>query len=91
MRRTLDDDGGISYCWQRAVRGMVPLYYHPEFGAAIVAYLSPGLAISINDKESLPPRWTAIALELGGFAYLDKNTYSLKPALFEDPSTDNSS
>ncbi len=89
VRRTLDGGEGILYRWQRAVKGMVPLYYHPESGAAIVAYLLPGLSISISEKESQPPRWAAVALELGGFAYLDKNTYSLKPGLpAESPSTD---
>ena len=92
VRRTLDGDGGEgSRRWQRAVRGMVPLYYHPESGAAIVAYLTPGLSISISDRESRPPRWAAISLKLGGVAYLDQNTYSLKPALSEKLSTDHSS
>ena len=91
VRRTLDDKEGRLYCWQRAVRGMVPLYLHPESGAAIVAYISPGLSISTSDEEPLPPRWAAIALELGGFGYLDKNTYSLKQLLSETQLTDHSS
>lgn len=90
VRRSLDGEGEVSYRWSRAVRGMVPLYFHPESGAAIIAYLSPGLSININEGESRPPRWAAITLELGGFAYLDQETYSLKtdfpkrPDLAED-------
>lgn len=91
VRRILDGDGGGSCRWQRAVRGMVPLYYHPESGAAIVAYLAPGLSISISEGESRPPRWAAVSLKLGGVAYLDQNTYSLKPASSEKLSTDYSS
>ena len=91
VRRTLDGDSGGSCRWQRAVRGMVPLYYHPESGAAIVAYLAPGLSISISDRESRPPRWAAISLKIGGFAYLDQNSYSLKSVSSENLSTDHSS
>ncbi|MEA1922366.1 MAG: hypothetical protein U9N63_06885 [Pseudomonadota bacterium] len=88
VRRALDDESGGLCRWQRAVRGMVPLFYHPESGASIVAYLAPGFSISICEAESLPPRWAAVSLELGGFAYLDKNSYSLKPILLENQSTE---
>ncbi len=91
VRRILDGEGRGSCRWQWAVRGMVPLHFHPESGAAIVAYIAPGLSISTYNEESLSPRWAAIALELGGFGYLDKNTYSLKPLLSETPPTDHSS
>lgn len=80
VRRALDDEDGLCR-WQRAVRGMVPLFYHPESGASIVAYLAPGFSIRISEAESLPPRWAAVSLELGGFAFLDKNSYSLKPVV----------
>ena len=92
VRRTLDGESSRVSCrWRRVVRDMVPLYCHPESGAAIIAYLSPGLSISINESEFQTPRWAAITLELGGFAYLDKNTYSLKPELSENSLADHSS
>ncbi|MCD6534958.1 MAG: hypothetical protein J7L25_12930 [Deltaproteobacteria bacterium] len=88
VRRTLDGESEGACRWQRAVRGMVPLFYQPESGASIVAYLTPGFSISISKAESLPPRWAAILLEIGGFAYLDKNTYTLKPILLENPTSE---
>ena len=92
VRRTLDGESSRVSCrWRRVIRDMVPLYCHPESGAAIIAYLSPGLSISVNERESQTPRWAAITLELGGFAYLDKNTYSLKPELSENSLADHSS
>lgn len=90
VRRTLDVDGG-SCRWQRAVGGMIPLYYHPESGAAIIAYLAPGLSISVDDSKSEPPRWAAISLKIGGFAYLDQDAYSLKPVISKNLSAENSS
>ena len=78
VRRTLDGEKEVPYCWSRAVRGMVPLYYRPESGAAIAAYLSPDFSIKFNQRESRAPRWAAIALKLGGFAYLDQQSYALK-------------
>jgi hypothetical protein len=81
VRRALEGEGESSYRWSRAVRSMVPLYHHPESGAAIAAYLAPGLTVNINKEESLPPRWVAIALKIGGFAYLDQQRYSLKTDL----------
>ncbi len=88
VRRALDGESGELCRWQRAVRGMVPLFYHPESGASIVAYLAPGFSISVSEAKSLPPRWAAISLELGGFAYLDKNCYSLKPVVMKSQTTE---
>ncbi len=81
VRRALDGEEEVLCRWSRAVRGMVPLYHHPAPGAAVIAYLAPGFSLRVKDKESRPPRWAAIVLEMGGFAYLDQQRYSLKTDL----------
>lgn len=85
VRRILDGEKEAPNCWSRAVRGMVPLSSRPESGAAIIAYLSPDFSIELNERESRPPRWAAIALKLGGFAYLDQRRYSLKTNFSKKP------
>ncbi len=83
VRRVLNGERKASYRWSRVVRDMVSLSCRPEPGATIVAYLAPGHSINVNKGESRPPHWAAIDLEIGGFAYLDRQRYSLKTDLSE--------
>ncbi len=80
VRRALDNRRETLDSWQRAVRRMVPLHYRPEPGAAVVAWVRPETTIKIDKESSRPPRWTAVSLEMGGYAYLDRQTYRLNPA-----------
>lgn len=77
VRRALDGNREVRVAWQRAVRQLVPLHYRPESGAAVVAWVRPGVQVKIDREASALPRWSAVVLEMDGFAYLDQESYRL--------------
>ena len=73
VRRALDGAREVGFAWQRAVRRLVPLHYRPEPGAAVVAWIRPGVTVKVDREASVLPRWSAVSLEMEGDAYLDRD------------------